>query len=677
MSDRSDESKRNDRELGMDRDITRRDFLNGVNIAVAASLLSTPLTQAIAALEDSAANFSAQMMPGYYPPIREGLRGSHPGSFEVAHSMRDGTRWDDPNDSTDTGEEYDLVVVGGGISGLAAAYFFQKEAGANAKILIVENHDDFGGHAKRNEFHYQGHMLVDLGGAEYIETPWSYPDAAAALLKDLGVDVNLAKKVFDHDLYDSLGLRGGIFFDKKTFGDNQLVAGAADVAPYDDEPAYVTLPAELANGIGDKDAVSAYLDKTPLSSQAREQILHLFCGDRDYLAGKSTEEKAAVLKSISYLDFLTDYVDADPEVINLLSMWRASYWGNGIDLWPAFSALSYGLPGTAGLGLVDEIKRSPEWDTHNYKEDFHFPDGNASVARLLVRRLIPGAAPGNSMHDIVAAKFDYAMLDEPGSPVRLRLNATAVHVGHVGDPNTAKRVEVTYVQGGEAKRVKARNCILACYLSVIPHLCPELGKSQKEALGRTIRMPLVSVNVLIDNWKAFEKLKVFSAYCPGSYFCDVRLTYPLHFADYQSARSPDEPMTVHMYRIPLPGELPAVEQLRAGRHDLLGTSFEHFEREIRAQLGAMLELGGFDPARDIKAITVNRWPHGYATGWDTENVEFSEFSDPLPDEQQHWFEGRQQFGRIAIANSDAAASAMTESAIEQGYRATQEILGGS
>ena len=358
-------------------------------------------------------------------------------------------------------------------------------------------------------------------------------------------------------------------------------------------------------------------------------------------------------------------------------MWRASYWGNGIDLWSAFWALRYGLPGTAGLGLEAEVKRSSEWDTHNYKEDFHFPDGNASVARLLVRRLIPGVAPGNSMHDIVAAKFDYARLDEPESPVRLRLNATAVHVAHVGDPNYPKQVEVIYVQGRETRRVKARNCILACYLSVIPHLCPELPKAQKEALGRTIRMPLVSVNVLVSNWKAFEKLRVFAAYCPGSYFCDVRLTYPLRFEDYQSPRSPDEPMTVHMYRIPLPGQLPAVEQLRAGRYELLATSFEHFEREIRTQLGAMFGDGGFDPARDIKAITVNRWPHGYATGWDTESAEFFGSSDELPDEQKHWFKGRKQFGRIAIANSDAGASAMTESAIEQGYRATQEILGGS
>ncbi|MGY8795587.1 MAG: NAD(P)-binding protein, partial [Woeseiales bacterium] len=167
----------------------------------------------------------------------------------------------------------------------------------------------------------------------------------------------------------------------------------------------------------------------------------------------------------------------------------------------------------------------------------------------------------------------------------------------LGNPETAKKVEVTYIQDGAASRVRASHVVMACYHSIIPHLCPEIPTQQKEALRKTIRMPLVSTNVLVDNWKAFEKLGVFAAYCPGSYFCDVRLTYPLRFADYEAPRSPGEPMTVHMYRIPLSGEGSGVEQFRAGRYDLLGTSFATFEEKIREQLGAMLGDGGFDPAR--------------------------------------------------------------------------------
>ena len=660
----------------MNSEITRRDFLSGVNIAVTGSLLSTPLARALAALDSQDGELSAQMLSGYYPPTRDGLRGSHPGSFEVAHQMRDGARFDNPADSLDTGEEYDLVVVGGGISGLAAAYFFQKEAGPDARILIIENHDDFGGHAKRNEFHIDGRMLVDLGGTEYIESPWRYPPVAKTLLDDLGIDVSLARKVFSHDLYPSFDLRGGIFFDEETFGADRLVAGDAELQHGEQQTAYVTLPAELENGIGDREAVSAFLERTPLSAGARNEILQLFCGDREYLAGYSPEEKITVLQSISYMEFLTGIVGASQEVLDFFWMWRGSYMGNGADLTPTTSALRYGLPGAAGLGLDLDLqpRRSAEWSQHSYKEDLHFPDGNASVARMLVRRLIPEVAPGNSMHDIISAKFDYAELDREESPVRLRLNATAVHARHLGLPENAEQVEVTYVQDGESRRVRGRYCVMACYNSVIPYVCPEIPQEQRKALRKSLRMPLVSTNVLIDNWTAFRKLGIFAAYCPGSYFSDIRLTYPLQFADYASARTPDEPITIKMYHIPLSGEGHAAEQFRAGRHELLATSFETFERNIRQQLAAMLAEGGFDPARDIRAITVNRWPHGYAVGYDHEKNRMNYGSEEFADSQKHWLNGRHRFGRIAIANSDAGASAMTEAAIEQGYRATRELL---
>lgn len=668
-------TKRRDRKLGMDRDISRRDFLNGVNVAVTGSILSTPLTQALAALTDSVGNESAQMMPGYYPPTLEGMRGSHPGSFEVAHLVRDGTRFDGPAEAENTEEDYDLVVVGAGISGLAAAYFYQKEMGPETRILIVDNHDDFGGHAKRNEFEYNGRTLVDLGGTEYIEAPWRYPAAAADLLKDLGIDVSQAQKVFDHSLYPSLNLRGGIFFDKKTFGTDKLVAGAEGTALGEEQYSYITLPAELERSIGDPDAVTAYLDRTPLSDDARAELVELFCGDKDCLEGMSADEKMALLRSVSYNDFLVDHVGASQEVVDFLSMWRGSYMGNGVDLTPAMEAMRYGLPGVSGLGLEQEMRQLGRTDGHSYKEDFHFPDGNASVARMLVRRLIPGVASGDSMNDIISARFDYSKLDNSDTPVRLRLNSTAINVRHIGNSATAEKVEMTYVQDGVARQVTADRCILACYHAIIPHLLPELPDKQKDALSKTIRMPLVSINVLVDNWTAFEDIGVFAAYCPGSYCCDVRLTYPLQFADYGSARSPDQPMTIHMYRIPLPGKgLPAGEQFRAGRHDLLGTSFETFERNIREQLGAMLADGGFDPARDIKGITVNRWPHGYAVGYDAESEGISYWSEDWPDDKKLWLQGRQQFGRVSIASTDASAMAMTESAIEQGYRAVSELL---
>ncbi|MEX0707547.1 MAG: FAD/NAD(P)-binding protein [Woeseia sp.] len=662
---------RKHRQLGMNRDITRRDFLNGSRIAVAGSLLAQPLSQALGA---AAPVRSAQDFPGYYPPSRDGLRGSHAGSFEVAHELRDGARFDDPSASTDTGEIYDLVVVGGGLSGLAAAHFFRKETDSEARILIIENHDDFGGHAKRNEFEYKGRTLVDLGGAEYIEAPWRYPDSARSLLQDIGIDVDLAPKVFDHELYPSLGMQCGVFFDRKTFGQDKLVAGDPDIALSDQQYAYVTLPAELEKSVGAPRAIRAFLDKSPLSAAARREVFELFCENKDYLHGKSHLEKLNLIQSISYRHYLQKYAGVSAEVVDFFWMWHGGYMGIGTDLWPAISAFRFGLPGGTGLGLGEAIERNDAMSEHSYREDFHFPDGNASIARLLVRNMIPAVASGNSMHDIVSARFDYGELDRSDSPVRIRLNATAVHVRHLGEPDTAKQVEVTYVRDGVASRVRGRHCVMACYHAIVPHLCQEIPAEQREALGKTIRTPLVSTSVLVDNWRAFHELGIFAAYCPGSYFCDVRLTYPLQFADYEAPRSPDEPTTVHLYRVPVSGEGSGIEQFRAGRYELLGTPFATFEQKIREQLGAMLAEGGFDPARDIKGISVNRWPHGYAVGYDYQSGELNWFGNTWPEDHKLWLRGRQRFGRIAIANSDAGASAMTESAIEQGYRATRDLL---
>jgi spermidine dehydrogenase len=614
------------------------------------------------------------MQPGYYPPTRAGMRGSHPGSFELAHLMRDGKRWDNPADSEDTGEMYDLVVVGGGISGLAAAYFFQKENGPDARILIVDNHDDFGGHAKRNEYHYKDRMFIDLGGTAYIENPQHYPPNARALIEDLGIDISRSRAVFDHDLYPSLNLRGGIFFEREAFGKDRLVAGKRGLLNSEFQSAYITLPAELENRVGDATDVRKFLERSPLSANAVEEIVELYSGDTDYWPGLSLQEKLGKLESMSYIDFLEDVVEATRETADFFRMWRASYMGNGVDVASAYSAMRYGLPGSKGLGL-DEHFKTGGYQPHNYKEDFHFPDGNASVARMLVRRLVPEVAPGNSMHDIVAAKFDYSRLDQPGSPVKIRLNSTAVHVAHT----SASTVEVTYVEGEQASRIRAKNCVMACYHSVVPHICPELPEGQKHALATTIRMPLVSVSVLLDNWSAFEKLGIKSAYCPTSFCSDIRLTYPMRFDDYESPRSPDDPITVRMYRIPIPGgDLPLREQFRLGRHELLAMPFETFERNIRDQLGRLLKDGDFDPARDIQAITVNRWPHGYAVGLNdaTDSMSYGN-RNTWSDERKTWLTGRQRHGRIVFANTDADARAMTEAAIEQAHRAIGELPGDS
>jgi spermidine dehydrogenase len=287
--------------------------------------------------------------------------------------------------------------------------------------------------------------------------------------------------------------------------------------------------------------------------------------------------------------------------------------------------------------------------------------------------MITAVAPGKTMEDVVKARFDYSKLDEAKSPVRLRLNSTAVRVEHDGDPKSAKRVRVSYVRGGHAYRVQARSCVLACYNMMIPHLCPELPGLQRESLALQVKTPILYTNVALRNWQAWKKLGVGAVLSPGSYHIDAMLDFPVSLGDYQFAKGPDDPTVVHMegfFHQANMGLTPR-DQHRLGRYALLSTPFETIERSIRSQLAGMLGAGGFDPARDIEGITVNRWAHGYAY---FPNPLFDPIYENRNDERYSHMRGRKPFGRIAIANSDSAAMAMLEAAIQQGHRAVTELI---
>jgi spermidine dehydrogenase len=300
---------------------------------------------------------------------------------------------------------------------------------------------------------------------------------------------------------------------------------------------------------------------------------------------------------------------------------------------------------------------------------FHFPDGNATLARLLVRGLIPAAIPGRSADDVVTARADYARLDEAASPARIRLRSTVVRVRHLGEPAAAREVEVAYVRDGTLETARGRRVVMACWNVVIPYLWEELPQAQKEALVYAVKVPLVYTNVLLRSFAPFQKLGVDRLHCPGSYHTTVNLDMPVSIGGYRAARTADDAVVVHLGRTPCSPGLPARQQHRLGRTELLTTTFETFEARIRDQFTRMLGPGGFDAARDIRAITVNRWPHGYA-------YQYNSLWDPF------WLEGtvtpcevaRRPLGRVAIANSDAGAYAYADGAIDQAHRAVQELM---
>ena len=614
------------------KQMTRRHFINGAAVALGATALPSSLAWALAAEEAA------------YPPALTGLRGNHPGSNTMAHARAWNTDFS-LDQIVDTQESYDLVVVGAGLSGLAAAFFYQQRFGPDKKILILDNHDDFGGHAKRNEHVVDGRPLISYGGSQTLVEPHEAPEAVKTLFEGVGIDLTRFDTAFNQSFYSDHGLGATTYFNAKQFGRDTVVRH-----PFGNYYNYIEgLPGAA---ISDEEAVA----QTPLSKRGQSQLLKILKSGLHSL-DVSEDDLPEYIKTHNYFDYLTQTLGVDdPQVLHMARHSAIDWSDASAELLTIKKAKEAGALGFAPVKVYDA--------DHPYIH--HFPDGNAGVARAIVNHLIPSIAEGATAESLVGAKFDYSHLDRPTHPSRIRLNSTVVDVHHSNDNGGTERVSVHYMQGDQAHKITARHVVMACHNAMVPHIVSDLPGEQANALSEQLKSPLVYTSVGLRNWRAFKEQGIGLAMSPGNMHQTLFIDFPVSLGGYRHTEGPDAPCVIQMISCPYSEQAgkPAKEQYREARYRMLGTPFSVYEAEVREHLGGMLSSKSFNFDRDVASLTVNRWAHGYTV---------ADREDPAAGPGGSVTVGRQPHGRITIANSDSAPEADAIAAMEMGYRAVTEL----
>lgn len=685
--------------------ISRRAFLDGLALAVgavgaasfmpvstASAATTTPASggsgvagggtpaatqgQAIAGASALVDTSTPPMNSPAYPPGLQGLRGQPVQAFQYPHELRDGK---DFSEAADTGESYDLVVVGAGASGLAAAYFYKKKL-PRARILVLEAADDIGGVAKRTEFVIKGQRYINCGGALAIQYAGTYSPEGKQLLADIGVNAERYWASVDEaaarQKEPSMALDDATFFDRESWENDQLVRSYVDPYVANRRGPYPTTatPAEIAA------KWKAFLAEAPFSARMKEDMLRVMTGANAYMADLSTEEKIERLKRMSYRDYLINIVGVTPEVFE---WWQVPLTGfsnaaAGPETYSAWTAYRRGLGGFQGMGLPTSVLSIADYmDDEEAGKWIIFPDGLYSVSRLLVRWFNPEALPGTTQEDSVHARFNYDELDKPEKAIRIRLNSPAVHVRHVGDdPATAKQVEVTYVKDGRPLKVKGGAVVMACFNAMIPHMCPELPEEQKAALRKLVRQPHHMTTVALNNWRSFAKARLNYVSFPTMPGLHQDFTGPLGGYEVpclgvdQRVSHPDEPLIITAWaNWADTSGLPPRDSFRVGRHRHVNLTEADYRQDLETKLQRVLGPYGFDADKDIEGMIFNRFGHGMAGG-------LNGLFDPEPPrlDQELFVVARKRFNLITIANSDASGVALTQAAIDQANRAVNEIV---
>jgi spermidine dehydrogenase len=625
----------------MDNSITRRDFLGSTLLASGAALLAGA-TPAQLLAETGADEFTGYGGVGEYSTSN----GNTLPVLQAGHTIRDGVYDPLPKDVVDTGELYDCVVVGGGISGLAAALFFQRQAGQPLKTLVLENHPIFGGEAKQNEFLVDGQRLIAHQGSAIYQLQYPYSFLA--------------------HFYDSIGLKTPALTYQKWAGPQpELVLSRTpyEAAGMEHGQYGFWFGAKFGHkpGMWLIDPRGKNLEGAPVSQATRAEWLRWLKGEE--LQGKKFEHPKAEGDAISrYLDSITleqHYTERFGLSRETIRTFLSPVEGGGSGLGPdALSAYS---------DYAFEMLHPLEDETSG--TDQMFPGGNSTIARLMVKSLIPTAIDGpETVESVCGNQVNFSALDASGSQTRIRLSSTVIAVQHDGESEKANSVTIIYLNKGKLYRIKARSVVMAGGNWTTKHIVKDLPSRHREAYQQFYRSPCMMANVAVRNWRFLYKMGISGCRWfegVGNYV-EVR---KLALTGIESSTiSPDSPVVLSLKVLySYPGRSTEA-QGHMGRAEMMQTSFREYERRIRDQFTDMFGAYGFDAQRDIAGIILNRWGHAYLSP--QPGFFFGSNGKPAPRETLR----NAPFGRVAFANTDLAGAMDHRYSILEAKRAVEQLL---
>ncbi len=626
-----------DKTLGLDQNITRRDFMNSTLLASGGVLLGSVTPAQLMAQNPAKNSPGADDWTGYGGVgDYANSNGNTTAVFEAGHRIRDGEFESAPTNFIDTGEIYDCVIVGGGISGLAAALIFQRKAGEGKTSLVLDDHPVFGGEAKRNEFVVDGRRLLAHQGSALFQV--NYPHS------------------FIERFYQSIGLKTPrLEYQKWGSSDPEIPLTTTPYlgsAPYG---LYFGAKFGQPKGVWVTDAARKKLEGAPISATAREELLRVQSPDLAPMQVPQYRGDAISrrLDTMTLEDHLMEKYRISRETVRtFLTPDEGSAFGLGPDALSGYTAYAFDAFG-------------PTLDEENQM----FPDGNSGIARLIVKTLIPESIGGeHSLEDVSRKNLNFSALDRPGAATRIRLDSTAVWVKHEGDPSKSELVTIFYTRGGNVYRVGARSVVMAGGSWTTKHIVRDLPEDRKDAYSQFYRSPCMMANVAVRNWRFLYKMGISGA----QWFEGIGTYLQIHKLALCGADSPtvgpDSPVVITLKVVySRPGHT-TEEQGHMGRGEMISTPFREYEGQIRQQFTDMFARTGFDASRDIGGIILNRWGHAYASP--APGFYFGKNGKPGPGDVLR----AAPFGRIAFANVDLSGMPDHKSSIIEADRAVGQLL---